>query len=74
MDIDIQNVQMGARRQSPDIDAQGKPRCFHWNMYGHVKRHCRKLKTQTNLHPRQHQNVKISMADAASLAELTENN
>ena len=45
MDIDIQNVQMGARRQLPDRDAQGKPRCFHCNLYGHVKRHCRKLKT-----------------------------
>ena len=68
MDIDVQNAQMTQRRPRSDRDAQGRPRCFFCNNYGHVKRHCRKFQSQ-----QQHQNVQVKLADAASLAELPGN-
>ncbi|MCO5605719.1 hypothetical protein L7F22_059903 [Adiantum nelumboides] len=52
MGIDVQNVQVNSRRPPPNVtdrrslpnqDAQGRPKCFYCNMYGHVRRHCRRL-------------------------------
>ncbi|MCO5572208.1 hypothetical protein L7F22_025960 [Adiantum nelumboides] len=40
MDIDVQNTQYGNRRRLPDRDAQGRPRCYACNGYGHIQRHC----------------------------------
>ncbi|MCO5584054.1 hypothetical protein L7F22_037976 [Adiantum nelumboides] len=31
------------RRALPNYDAQGHPKCFYCNMYGHVRKHCRSL-------------------------------
>ncbi|KAH7295473.1 hypothetical protein KP509_27G049900 [Ceratopteris richardii] len=42
MDIDVQNAQFGSRRQLSHRDAQGRPRCFHYNIYDHIRHHCRK--------------------------------
>ena len=68
MDIDVQNAQIPHRRSLPDRDRNGRPRCFHCNLYGHV----RKLKLQQG--NKQHsQNAQINWADAASLAELPGN-
>ena len=68
MDIDVQNMQLQARRNRPDRDSQGRPRCFYCHNYGHVRRHCRKLQQQSHK-----QQVQITMADATSLAELPGN-
>jgi hypothetical protein len=78
MDIDVQNVQTTTKRQLPDRDTQGRPRCFHCNLYGHIKRHCRKLKYQqhgktSHINPVHNQNMQVTLADAASLVELSEN-
>ena len=68
MDIDIQNAQYSARRALPTRDTRGRPKCFYCNNYGHIKRDCRKLKSQQH-----YQNSQIVLADAASLAELSGN-
>ena len=74
MDIDVQNAQTTMRRQLPERDAQGRPRCFHCNIYGHVRRRCRKLKLQQpQTRTSQYQNAQIELADTASLAELPGN-
>ena len=48
MDIDVQNAQTQTayRRSLPAKDAQGHPKCFFCNNYGHVNKYCRKLKQQ----------------------------
>ncbi|MCO5586935.1 hypothetical protein L7F22_040879 [Adiantum nelumboides] len=38
MEIDVQNIQMAQRRRLPDRDAQGRPRCYQCNRYGHIRR------------------------------------
>ena len=43
VDNDVQNVQLHARRNLPNHDGQGRPKCFYYHNYGHVQRHCRKL-------------------------------
>ena len=53
----------GHPRALPQCDAQGKPKCFYCNTYGHIKKHWRNLKAQQH-----HQNVQL-----ASLAELLGN-
>ena len=68
MDIDVQNVQMQTRRNLPNRDAQGRPKCFYYHNYGHVRRYCRKLQQQSHK-----QQAQITMADATSLAELPGN-
>ncbi|KAH7352477.1 hypothetical protein KP509_19G047700 [Ceratopteris richardii] len=54
MDIDIQNAQVAARRALPKRDANCHPKCFFCNNYGHVRKHCRKLKSQQH-----HQNAQV---------------
>ncbi len=86
MDIDVQNAQISQRRlherdnpgrpRLPERDNQGRPRSFHCNIYGHVRKHCRKLKQQQSQKNYTHthtQNVQVTLADAASLAELPGN-
>ena len=68
MDIDVQNMQMQTRRNLPNRDAQGCPKCFYYHNYGHVRRYCRKLQQQSHK-----QQAQITMADATSLAELPGN-
>ncbi|KAH7276484.1 hypothetical protein KP509_39G009100 [Ceratopteris richardii] len=69
MDIDdVQNAQTTARRSLPARDAKGCPKCFFCNNYGHVKKHCRKLRAQQH-----HQNAQIELVGKASLAELPGN-
>ncbi|KAI5072718.1 hypothetical protein GOP47_0012824 [Adiantum capillus-veneris] len=43
MDIEIQNSQVTSHRALPPRDAQGRPKCFYCNTYGHVRQHCRQL-------------------------------
>ena len=77
MDIDVQNA-LATRRALPERDANGRPKCFYCNNYGHIKKYCRKFKA-TQQH--QHQNAQvcttsvanIQLTDAASLAELLGN-
>ena len=66
--IDVQNMQVQPRRNRPDRDEQGRPKCFYCHNYGHVRRHCPKLQQQSHK-----QQVQITMADAALLAELPGN-
>ena len=47
MDIDVQNIQLQARRNLPNHDGQGHPKCFYCNNYGHVRRHYWKLQQQS---------------------------
>ena len=55
--------------QGQTRDAQGRPKCFFWNNYGHVKKHSRKWNNQT-----QKQNVQVQLADDNSYwADLSEN-
>ena len=68
MEIDIQNAQLQARRNLPTRDAQGRPKCFFCNNYGHVKKHCRKWNNQT-----QKQNVQVQLADNSYRTDLSEN-
>ena len=68
MDIDVQNVQLHARRNLPNRDGQGRPKCFYCHNYGHVQHHCRKLQQQSHK-----QQVQITMANATLLAELLAN-
>ena len=70
MDIDVHNSQAHTsyKRSLPEKDAQGRPKYFFCNNYGHVKIYCRKLKAQ-----QQTQNSQILLADVASLAELLGN-
>ena len=68
MDIDVQNVQFSRKNSLPDRDSHGKPRCFYCNLYGHVKKHCRKLAASKH-----HQNAQVQLADSTSLAEVQGN-
>ncbi len=72
MDIDVQNAQISQRRSLLERDANGRPRCFHCNLYGHVRKHCRKWKMQQT-NKTHTQNAQITWADTASLAELPGN-
>ena len=68
MDIDIQNALTAWRQSLPEKDAQGHPKCFYCNNYGHIKKYFRKLKATQQV-----QNVQIVLANATSLAELPGN-
>ena len=55
MDIDMQNFQ---RRLLPARDAQGRPKCFNCNIYGHLSKNC--LKPQCHRRKaKQFQNVQV---------------
>jgi hypothetical protein len=66
MDIVIQNIQ-AVRRALPMKNAQGRPKCFNCNNYGHVKKYYRKWKV-TEL-----QNAQVLLMDSASLTKLLGN-
>lgn len=68
MDIDVQNAQYGNRRRLPDRDAQGRPRCYACNGYGHIQRHCRRSRPNN-----QFQNAQVTLAPTAQVATLPEN-
>ncbi|KAH7415493.1 hypothetical protein KP509_14G048100 [Ceratopteris richardii] len=77
MDIDIPNAQLAARRALPEWKANGCPKCYFCNNYGHVRKECRKLTAQQH-----HQNAQVhiatslgdvQLADDASLGKLPEN-
>ncbi|KAI5059369.1 hypothetical protein GOP47_0025688 [Adiantum capillus-veneris] len=68
MDIDIQNVQLNARRSLPVRDQQGRPKCFYCDNYGRIKIYCRRLRGNQQV-----QNVQIQVEDSATFAALSEN-
>ena len=71
MDIDVQNAQWSSNHRLPERDQSGRPRCFNCNMYGHVRKYCRKGKSHSQ--PKQIHNAQVTLTDVASLSELPEN-
>ena len=67
MDIDVQNVQ----KKLPPRDAQGCPRCFNCNLFGHVAKYWRKP-SKRNTFRSNVQNDQI-VDDAATLGAMPKN-